>query len=365
MPLTNWTQSIARREYKYSDSVVVRKWHGGKLTVKVGYVAKHPEKNCIVLEKFWTGKKQEHRDFNIKSAEDWRLISETVLRLWPELSENISEDAIKNAVSKVASQTQILELASQYPDLFKNLPEDVNILRLPDEQKKALVLFLGTGEKVATEALKKLAGEPIKDVEGLVEILESYRLSTVNALTTHITGRLSFIDKFEQIILDDSSFERRGPESVHNLLKANMWLINPNYVVLSDDESLKEVIYKNYARKYTGEDAKKRPDFLCMANQYQDNGLRVLIEIKRPSKKISFSMLEQIVDYQQIIKSHSGKKDLKMEAYMIGRELEPAVQNNPFEQSGITVKTYTDFIGEARRHYSDYQKIVAKESYSL
>ena len=56
--------------YTYSDPVVIRKWKGGSLVVKVGYVRDHPEKNQVVLEKVISGQLKPElfyiRDYNIK-----------------------------------------------------------------------------------------------------------------------------------------------------------------------------------------------------------------------------------------------------------------------------------------------------------
>lgn len=35
---------IRESDYTYSDPVVIREWSHGSLSVKVGYVRKHPEK---------------------------------------------------------------------------------------------------------------------------------------------------------------------------------------------------------------------------------------------------------------------------------------------------------------------------------
>lgn len=46
---------IKESDYSYSDTIYVRKWAGGHISVKVGYVKKHPEKHIICLEKVWKG----------------------------------------------------------------------------------------------------------------------------------------------------------------------------------------------------------------------------------------------------------------------------------------------------------------------
>jgi len=68
---------------------------------------------------------------------------------------------------------------------------------------------------------------------------------TINSLVTHVTSRMKFIELFEKVIHDDRSYERRGRLG-HNLLRTNIWLIDQNYSVLHDDETLKNIVYAQW-----------------------------------------------------------------------------------------------------------------------
>ncbi len=358
---------ITSTQYQYSEPVIVRKWNGGSITVKVGYVQSHPEKRDLVIEKFWSAPAgiPGHQKINIKDPADWGKICETVNSLWPELQNVLSEADINSAVKKVATETELLDLLSKYPEIIGSLPKNVNLLTLPDDQRKALFSFFEAGREIAGKALARLSTEPIEDVEQLIKILESYKLSTVNSLVTHVTSRLSFIDTFEKVIHNDASYERRGPDSVHNLLKANIWLIDRNYTILQDDETLKKIIWANWNEIVEGDKSADRPDFLCMTKQIDEDDLLVIIEIKRPSVVLKFNMIEQIMRYRTVLAKYSGKSHKRFRAFLVGREIDPMLQANPFKDSGIVIKTYTDFIGDARRFYKDYLAIVAKEQYAI
>jgi hypothetical protein len=353
--------------YQYSEPIVVKAWNGGRITVKVGYVENHPEKRDLVIEKTWAAPHgyPGHQKINIKDAEDWKKICETVNSLWPEIQTVISDSDIKQAIKKVAVETELLDLLSKYPEIISTLPKNVNLLTLPEDQKKALFTFFEAGREIAGKALSRLSTEPIEDIEQLINILDSYKLSTVNSLVTHVTSRLSFIETFEKIIHNDSSYERRGADSVHNLLKANIWLIDRNYTILQDDETLKKIILTNWSEVVTEDESSDRPDFLCMTEQTEDDDMLVLIEIKRPSVTLKFSMIEQIMRYRSVLTKYSGKTHRNFKAFLIGREIDALLQANPLRDSGIVVKTYTDFIGDARRFYKDYLTIVSKEQYAI
>ena len=359
--------TIKKSEYQYSEPVVIRKWGGGRITVKVGYVLKHPEKRDLVLEKVWAapGGKQGHQQFNVKDIEDWKQICTSVNSLWPELEGMISETDIKSAIQKVAKEMELLDLIAKYPEIISSLPSNIDLLTLSDDHKNALFSFLKAGRDVAGKALSKLSKEQIEDVEQLVKILDSYKLSTVNSLVTHVTSRLSFIDTFEKVIHNDEAYERKGDDSVHNLLKANIWLVDRNYSVLHDDETLKKIIFEQWQKEIGGDESRQRPDFLCMTKSTEPSDLIVLIEIKRPSVKLEFNMLEQVMKYKEILQKHSGSTGIEFKAFLVGREIDSMLLANPFSKSGITVKTYTDFIGDAKKFYRNYLEIVKREQYAI
>jgi len=354
-------------EYQYSKPVTIREWNGGKITVKVGYVQKHPERRDLVLEKYWAAPagKPGYQQFNVKDAKDWKQICATVDNLWPELEGIISEANIKNAIQKVAAETELLDLLSQYPEIIGSLPHNVNLLTLPEEQRKALFTFLEVGRDIAGKALTRLSKEPIEDVHQLIKILENYKLSTVNSLVTYVTSRLSFIDTFEKVIHNSASYERKGADSVHNLLKANIWLVDRNYSILNDDETLKNIIFEQWKKQVNGQEMEQRPDFLCMTKRTEPNDTLVIIEIKRPRIVIKFEMVEQALRYRAILKNHSGKSHEYFKAFLVGKTIDPLLHDNSLSESGIVVKTYTDFIGDARRFYEEYLEIVKKEQYAI
>lgn len=360
---SNWTSmpQIPQPNYTYSKPITIRKWNGGFLQVIIGYVIKHPEKNCVVLEKQYVATKGSFKNekFIIKNKDDWQAITQAIEKLWPEITEAPSDTEIDNAISKISQEMQLLDIISKYPDLLSRLPDDIEILSLPLEQKRALYAFLDTGGKLAQEVIEKLSQQEIKDVEDFKKILDQLKLSTINSLITHITSRLGFISLFEKTIHDDSSYERRGDDSVHNLLKENIWIVDRNYSILHDDETLKNIIYQNWGEVAEGESTASRPDFLCMSSpaSFSEKQL-VIIEIKRPSVKIKFKHIEQVMKYKTVLQKYSGAEIKKYKCYIVGREIDDTVSNNRLDNSGYIVKTYTDFISEARDFYSEYRKII-------
>ena len=360
---------ITPSHYSFSNPIVIREWSGGRLTAAVGYVTNRPAKNVICLEKTWKGQggTPDSQRYNIRKG-DWAGIKKAVESLLPEIGEKATEQDIDDAVRKVSQETQLLELVARYPALLTQLPRDVDILSLPGPQKEALRQLLTTGGEIANSVITKLAEQPIADIEQFSHLLDDFKLSTINSLVTHVTSRMKFIEVFEKVIHNDRSYERRGPDSVHNLLRANIWLLDQNYSILHNDETLKNIIYAQWGNSTDGQDSKRRPDFLCMTDRLsQEAGYKklVIIEIKRPSVKITMDHIYQAMQYRSLLRKNSGVSNPSFKCYIIGREIDEDLNANRLDESGFSTPTYTDFIGAARKFYHDYYEIVKAEDYAF
>lgn len=335
----------------------------------VGYVRDHPEKNQIVLEKgkHVAGETFESQKFYIKSEADWKAIRAAVESLWPELVDTVSGEQINKAVTKVVEDIKLLDLISKYPNLLSSLPNDVDILSMPAPYKKSFRQLLDSSGAMAVAAIEKLSVQPANDIATFVEILKSVRLATVNALVTSITSKLTFINKFEQVVLDEASYERRGPESVHNLLSANPWIVDRNFVVLHSDETINQILRAEGAQPLDGTEGRTRPDFVCLVEESDRPGNRkiVIIEIKRPGIRISMTHVEQGLKYKVILQQKSGVVIKEYEVYLIGSEIDPTLSQSPLTASGVHTLTYTDFISGARSFYHEYLEIVQRNPYSV
>lgn len=371
MPLIpdDFSIPIPRSQYAFSEPVTIKSWNGGSIVAKVGYVREHPEKNKIRLEKSWTsrGGQIQVQEYNIKKG-DWADVKTVVERLLPEIGETPSEMDIESAVKKIGQDAQLLEVISKYPDFLSRLPENIDILSLPDDKKAALFQFLDSGGEVANSVIAKLSAQPLKDLEEFAKLLDDLKLSTINSLVTHVTGRINFISMFEKVVHNNASYERRGKDSVHNLLRANIWLLDRNYTVLHNDETLKSIIHARWNEEINDDEAGQRPDFLCMTDRMgQEEGYSnlVIIEIKRPSVEIKLEHIRQVMKYKEILQKHSGVSNPKFKCYIIGREIENSLLANPLSDSGFITKTYTDFIGDARKFYHDYLETIKEETYAF
>lgn len=355
-------------QYTYSDPVFIRTWGGGSLAIKVGYVREHPEKNRVVLEQTRTINGQiEQKLFYIRDAKDWNDICTAVNKLWPELASTTDGDQIEEAVKNAVAGQKLLDLISQYPNLLSTLPDDADILSMPEEHKDAFRQLLTASGDMAGAAINRLAQEKPSDIAEFVEILKKFRLATVNSLVTSIATKIAFIDKFELVVNDNNSYEILGDDSVHNLLKANIWILDQNFVILHEDTTINQIIASTGGQKVEGQAGSTRPDFLCLVEQNGERGNRriVIIEIKRPGIKIGLDHVKQALGYKVLLQTRSGTPIDKYEVYLIGSEIDPILQQHPLNRSDVTALTYTDFISRARKFYKEYLDIVKANPFSV
>lgn len=358
--------TVIESPYTYSDPVTIRTWNGGSLAVKVGYVREHPEKNQIVLEKTVNGQSKPEL-FYIRDAKDWNDICSAVNGLWPELTSTKSGDQIKEAVKHVVEDQKLLGLIAKFPNLLTTLPKDTDLLSLPEEHKEALRQLLAASGEIASAAINRLAQEKPADIAEFVEILKEFRLTTINSLITSITTKIAFIDKFEKVVNDTSSYERQGDDSVHNLLKANIWILDQNFVILHEDTTINQILAATGGQKVNGSEGSTRPDFLCLVEQNDEAGNRriVIIEIKRPGIKIGLEHVKQALGYKVLLQSRSGTPIEKYEVFLIGSEIDPILQQHPLTRSDVTAWTYTDFISRSKKFYREYLDIIKKNPLSV
>jgi hypothetical protein len=211
IPLKDWP-AIKPSEYQFTDCINIRKsQNGSRIDVMIGYVKKHPEEKSIVLASTYPKGNNffDQKNFYIKRPEDWKLVCEAVNKLWPEIDGKTTEDEIREAVNKVATEKKLLDLLVLNPTLADSLPKDLDLFKLEENQKNAVVKLIKTGGEISTNTLEKLSKEPLGDLENFNKVLETYRLSTVNSLITHITYNNIYTNPHQQKNHHDTHTHKR------------------------------------------------------------------------------------------------------------------------------------------------------------
>ncbi|MFH2069619.1 MAG: ATP-binding protein [Elusimicrobiota bacterium] len=250
---------------------------------------------------------------------------------------------------------------------LKKLPKEIQgkIVKLIEEvipklnelsQKDAIIvmdlLIKSIGSNEIIGILRKLGEADVKDIQKLAHILEEWGIYEISSTTEHIKNRLLIIDKFEEVIKDINSLEY---EDIHKLLEKNLWLLNDNYTIYSSNASLKTVLANKISKKFRKHES-DRPDLIVKTSSRKV----LIIELKRPSHKITSKDFAQVSEYKNIIKANQPNAEL-LESYLIGNEFDEAVRNPEYEKIGVFLKSYSEILQEAKERYGEILNILKEK----
>lgn len=158
-----------------------------------------------------------------------------------------------------------------------------------------------------------------KQIE-LADLLSRTTLTAIINATKVVADRLNFISGLEAIVFDPQSkktlLERKH---LHRILAENTWIFGEEFNLSVDDQSLSEVLKKHLAtlRKESANGERKADrvsadgkvaivDLMLsrvIPQQRAEQREHLVIELKRPSKKVDGRVLEQIEKYADAVAS--------------------------------------------------------------
>ncbi|WP_181169492.1 ATP-binding protein [Mesorhizobium sp. B2-4-4] len=221
-----------------------------------------------------------------------------------EINTDPKASVVKKIVSHLPKKTRIpatkllVTIASQFgvgtPEFDELAPIIVNSVNATEVFMKLIEL----GSK--PETLDRIA----------TELRELAEIEKVDALK-HYRGRRSGIQALLALEQkgEDQWNKKQTEKEFHSLLKANPWLIRPEYTnYLSSDEHLNKVVSKiaqaleiDTFSKISNEDGddSTRPDLVFLMSDPLMSGPHVLniVELKSPSKALSIEHLDQLDEY--------------------------------------------------------------------
>lgn len=226
--------------------------------------------------------------------------------------------------------------------------------------------------------LSELVELPKERQDALAELLGYTTLSHIIQASKTVGDRLSFLHMLQALVFDDDSNKHLKERSqLHRLLAANTWIFGEQYNLVVDDQSLTQLLVKHLARddrlvlvenEVLREDGRRGIVDLVLGralrphgNAYQEN---LVIELKRPSVKITPDVLEQIDSYAWAIMKEPrfNKQNTKWTFLAVSTDLDEradAKANQAERPAGmvyldkdgrysIWAKRWTEIIGEAR-----------------
>lgn len=134
----------------------------------------------------------------------------------------------------------------------------------------------------------------------LLDSMSSWKALEGRAILEVIGGRISIIEKFHSMIVNDApeTAHRVGDENMHDLIGNFPWLLHPEWQVLSEERTisrqLEEWSAADLAAALSDEQRRQRYDFMALGDQQR----LVLIEIKRPMYAPDLEDIQRLLSYK-------------------------------------------------------------------
>lgn len=254
------------------------------------------------------------------------------------------------------------KLTKSYPDLVKKILKEVDLNEIEDSnyteyadiinELSEIVAKTDTGFRQAfRNVVKKLPKQKKRAVEDLSELLETWTLKQITAVSTQVVERLQTLELFKEQVLDDRTYEIKGDKSIHRILERAMWIVDERYWLMHSNRTLRKIVEKTLSKK-AKEFKDKRPDFVCGTV----GAKLIIIELKRPSHELKKADLDQLENYLAIIDEHSTSHK-SFEAYLIGQKISDDLKKRmKYRGSQFKLLTFSDLINDTEKRYKDYIK---------
>ncbi len=187
------------------------------------------------------------------------------------------------------------------------------------------------------------------DNETAIKLLTDWELIESKEYAKIALGRIETINQFEKFVKADAS----ETKVIQKFLEKFPWILDAKMASFDREVRYSKLLKENFPDEDLPEHD-RRLDFLCSDN----NGVVHIIELKRPSVKITEKQLSQIYDYVDFLEQHNPGNIEKIEGYLISNTMADDTKTKKMikdaERGGIYVKSYSDLLTEARRYNKQY-----------
>lgn len=322
----------------------------------------HPESEShspvVSLYKWWPGGRA---NFNILTAAQWEAIRQIIDdQLGPLLGWMPSRVAKRKMKQTIATE-DIVQLSKQHPERFAELVRALKVhTDLPEGEENeklyaAIADLISQFDKASiakvTRIVKAMKDEGSGNVKALDDVLSDWSLSQVTSVLRETRRRLAMIDLLRQSLKNEKTFEIRGDNSIHAILERDLWLLDESYWMIQSNRTMKQFIGTKLSESDKKKYGKKRPDFACGTLGSE----LIIVELKRPSHKLTKDDLNQLEEYLAISEKYSTKfRNFK--AYLMGSEISDEVRTYLKYRRGFTVLNYWEVLDATEKRYKDFLK---------
>ncbi len=177
------------------------------------------------------------------------------------------------------------------------------------------------------QILKEVLELPAEKAEDLADLLKTTTLSAIISAARVVADRLDFLRGLELLLFNPKSKEQLLERAqLQKIIEEQTWIFGEEFALSVADQSLNEVLSKHVSLlgRETGSDREQevvRPDggrgivdlmlSRLIHNNRQDEREHLVVELKRPSQKVSRKVLSQIEDYALAVAKDERFRDTK------------------------------------------------------
>lgn len=349
-------------------------------TNQLGLAELHPDVQTII--KVARGKIKEH--FRRRLVEDQSKIVER----WKEEKIYPYEDS-PNLDPVESAERQVFDILAVNVQSYLPSFDDADI-----KSKKFTFRLLAQAVRENPESVQKIIGEVLglkKDEQDeLAELLQKTSLSSIISSAKIVANRLNFLDGLEHLLFDRENKKKLlERDQLHKILENEAWLFDEEFSLAGSELRLEEVLNKHLDKLglrmddpdpvEVGEGKTGRIDLMLhkvikpRAGEYD----YLIVELKRPSKKIDDEVLTQIKKYAMAVAKDERFRDIRTrwKFVAVSNDLDDFAKSEASQRDrqrgmvydngelNITVwaRTWADVINDARARLHFVNKQLAYE----
>ncbi len=250
-----------------------------------------------------------------------------------------------------------------------------------EKSKKFTFRLLAQAVRENPDSVQEIIGEVLglkkADQDDLAALLRSTPLSSIISSAKIVANRLDFLNGLETLLFDKENKKKLlERDQLHKILENEAWLFDEEFSLAGSEQRLEEVLNKhldklgkrddNLESVVVGEDKTGRVDLLLHKVIQPRTGEYdyLIVELKRPSKKIDDEVLTQIKKYANAVASDERFRDVptRWTFVAISNDMDTFAKNEANQRNrprgmvsdnadqNITVwaKTWAEVINDAR-----------------
>lgn len=206
------------------------------------------------------------------------------------------------------------------------------------------------------EIAQDLANSDLEDVGRIFTLFQEWEIVEAKEMSRVTEGRITAIEKLQGLI------ERDALEvpTLHDFLKEFPWVIDPRWTLVDDEVRYSKVLRQRFPESGDLPEIDRRIDFLCV----RESTNLVVVEIKRPQKRVSEKELQQIEQYVAFMRDHVKKTTdpdfsyQQVVGYLLCGDLVDTYmvreRRENLERSQIFVRRYEDLLGMVKRVHREF-----------